>query len=37
MYVPSLMICVNKKITFPKIPENVEDLDGILKATGFIE
>lgn len=37
MYVPSLMICVNKKITFPKIPENVEDLDRILKATGFIE
>lgn len=37
MYVPSLMICVNKKITFPKIPENVEDLDRILKATGFFE
>ena len=37
MYVPSLMICVNKKITFPKIPEDVEDLDRILKATGFIE
>ena len=37
MYVPSLMICVNKKITFPKIPEDVEDLDRILKATGFFE
>ena len=37
MYVPSLMICVNKKITFPKIPEDVEDLDRILKATGFID
>lgn len=37
MYVPSLMICVNKKITFPKIPEDVEDLDRILKASGFTE
>lgn len=37
MYVPSLMICVDKKITFPKIPEDAENLDRILKATGFIE
>lgn len=37
MYVPSLMICVNKRITFPKIPEDVENLDRILKATGFFE
>lgn len=37
MYVLSLMICVNKKITFPKIPEDVEDLDRILKASGFTE
>lgn len=35
MYVPSLMVCVNKKINFPKIPEDVESLDRILKATGF--
>ena len=37
MYVLSLMVCVDKKITFPKIPEDVEDLDRILKATGFID
>lgn len=37
MYVPSLMVCVDKKITFPKIPESADDLDRILKATGFIE
>lgn len=37
MYVPSLMICVNKRITFPKIPEDAENLDRILKATGFID
>lgn len=37
MYVPLLMICVKEKITFPKIPEDVEDLDRILKATGFID
>lgn len=37
MYVLSLMVCVDKKITFPKIPESADDLDRILKATGFIE
>lgn len=37
MYVPSLMIFVDKKITFPKIPESADDLDRILKATGFID
>ena len=37
MYVLPLMVCVDKKITFPKIPESADDLDRILKATGFIE